>query len=89
MIDGATNATATVTAGNGVNAVAVNPVTNKIYVANQSSGLTNGIITVIDGATNTPTSITSVGGDPNAIGINPVTNKIYVANQSRQQRYAD
>ena len=34
VIDGATNATTTVSAGTGPNAIAVNPVTNKIYVAN-------------------------------------------------------
>jgi YVTN family beta-propeller protein len=38
-------------------AVAVNPVTNKVYVANQISGT----VTVIDGATNTTTTVT-VGG---------------------------
>ena len=49
MIDGATNMTTTVGAGPS-RAVAVNPVTNKIYVANN----TNGTVTVIDGATNSP-----------------------------------
>ena len=68
---------ATVPAGNGPGAVAVNPVTNKIYVANGTSNN----VTVIDGATNATTTVT----DPNAVGpvalaVNPVTNKIYVAN---------
>ena len=48
MIDGATNATTTVTVGNFPAAVAVNAETNKIYVANQGSAS----VTVIDGATN-------------------------------------
>ncbi len=56
-------------------AVAVNPVTNKIYVANASSNT----ITVIDGATNATTTI-AAGTSPNTVAINPVTNKIYVIN---------
>src|ERR1019366_8635844 len=79
----AQNAIATVSTGSGSqpNAFAVNPVTNKIYVANKGIGL-SGIgcsLTVIDGATNTPTTIAS-GILPLALAVNPVTNKIYVAN---------
>jgi YVTN family beta-propeller protein len=55
--------------------VAVNPATNKIYVANQYSGN----VTVIDGATST-TSTVSVGSNPVSVAVNTVTNKIYVAN---------
>ena len=44
VIDGATNATATVSAGTNPYAVAVNPVTNKFYVANYNSNY----VTVID-----------------------------------------
>ena len=55
--------------------MAVNPVTNKIYVANYSSNN----ITVIDGATNATTTVSS-GNGPVAVAVNPVTNKIYVAN---------
>jgi len=57
-------------------AVAVNPIVNKIYVANNGSSN----ITIIDGATN-DTAIVSAGSGPQAIAVNPVTNKIYVANQ--------
>jgi len=53
-------------------AVAVNPVTNKIYVA-------GGNVTVIDGATN-DTTLVPAGADPRVVALNPVTNKIYVAN---------
>jgi len=89
VIDGATNSITTVTDPNALSlnpaAIAANPLTNKIYVANNAlgiSGSTNpGNVTVIDGATNSTTTLT----DPNAItpqfvGVNPVTNKIYVAN---------
>ncbi|MBU1355695.1 MAG: T9SS type A sorting domain-containing protein, partial [Candidatus Edwardsbacteria bacterium] len=72
-----TNGTTTVAAGNAPNAVAVNPVTNKIYVANRSSNN----VTVIDGATNGTTTV-AAGNAPNAVAVNPVTNKIYVANRS-------
>lgn len=60
-------------------AVAVNPVTNKIYVAGGAITVI-GVITVIDGATNTTTSV-QAGVVPIAVAVNPVTNKIYVANQ--------
>jgi YVTN family beta-propeller protein len=56
-------------------AVAVNPVTNKIYVAIQSKNS----VTVIDGATNT-IAAANAGALPFAIAVNPVTNKVYVAN---------
>ena len=69
--------TTTVTAGTDPHAVAVNPVTNKIYVVNFSSGN----VTVIDGASNTPTTVTDPNAiNPVAVAVNPVTNKIYVAN---------
>jgi hypothetical protein len=70
----AQNVTATVNIAGGSTpaALAVNPVTNKIYVA-------SGPIAVIDGVTNATTSI-SVGSVPGAVAVNPVTNKIYVAN---------
>ena len=56
--------------------MAVNPVTNKIYVANRGSDN----VTVIDGATNGTTTV-AAGTSPLAVAVNPVTNKIYVANQ--------
>lgn len=84
VIDGATNSTTTVADPN-ANApayVAVNSVTNKIYVANVFSGN----VTVIDGATNSTTTVTdpnAAGLVPAAVAVNAVTNKIYVANNSR------
>ena len=53
----------------------MNPVTNKIYVANYSSAN----VTVIDGATNTTSSF-AAGQGPSSVGANSVTNKIYVGN---------
>ena len=70
---GAQTVTATIATGSVTKGVAVNPVTNKIYVANTN----NGTVTVIDGATNN-TSTVPVGSNPYAVAVNPVTNKIYV-----------
>jgi YVTN family beta-propeller protein len=75
VIDGATNSTTTVAAGTYPCAVAVNPVTNKVYVANANSNN----VTVIDGATNN-TATVAAGIVPCAVAVNPVSNKVYVAN---------
>jgi DNA-binding beta-propeller fold protein YncE len=88
VIDGATNSTTTVSDPNahGLSAwaIAVNLVTNKIYVANNSLGAlvsSPGNVTVIDGATNTTTTVTDPNAiNPIAIAVNTATNKIYVAN---------
>src|SRR6266852_1928416 len=69
-------AVTTIPAGTNPLAAAVNPVTNKIYVANRGSNN----VTVIDGAKNTTTPVTA-GTNPAGVAVNPVTNKIYVANQ--------
>ena len=67
--------TATLNAGSYPYGVAVNPVTNQIYVANVGGNT----VTVIDGATNATTTV-NVGSYPSAVAVNPVTNLIYVAN---------
>ncbi len=69
--------TTTVVAGNAPIGVAVNPVTNKIYVVNQLSNN----VTVIDGATNNTTTVVA-GTQPFNVAVNPLTNKIYVPNPS-------
>ncbi len=72
----------TIPVGISPNAIAVNPATNKIYVANGGSGETNlGSVTVIDGATNTATTVTDpAANDPYAVAVNPVTGGIFVPN---------
>ena len=67
---------ATVPVGPGPANIAVNPVTNKIYVTNSSSNT----VSVIDGATNMVTETVIVGDAPEPVALNPVTNKIYVGN---------
>jgi|ERR1039457_5004336 YVTN family beta-propeller protein len=76
VIDGATNATTTVPVGSDPEVIAVNSVTNKIYVPNYDSNN----VTVIDGATNATITVL-VGSYPGAIAVNSVTNKIYVGNR--------
>jgi len=68
-------ATGNITVGVTPFAIAVNPVTNKIYVANSGSNT----VTVIDGADNS-TATVAAGSYPYAVAINPATNKIYIAN---------
>jgi YVTN family beta-propeller protein len=67
---------ATVSVGANPGKVAVNSVTNKIYVCNYGDNT----VTVIDGATNATTTV-PVGTSPVAIAVNPTTNMIYVVNQ--------
>jgi len=88
VIDGNTNTTTTITDPNAANltvyAIAVNETTNKIYVANNNidrPGANPGNITVIDGATNSTTTLTDPNANtPNSVAVNPVTNEVYVAN---------
>ena len=80
VINGADNSTTAFTAGNAGDsalALAANPVTNTIYVA-ESRGNN---VAVIDGASNTITTI-ATGNFPVAVAVNPVTNKIYAVNQT-------
>ncbi|MGI0086711.1 MAG: YncE family protein [Nitrosotalea sp.] len=59
--------------------VAVNPITNKVYVNDWN--FPDGGITVIDGKTDTVIdTILGLGGASYGIGINPNTNRIYVDN---------
>ena len=75
---------ATLPVGATPDAVAVNSVTDKIYVTNQCGNdptcKSAGTVTVIDGATNNTTTV-SVGYAPRSVAVNSVTNKIYVTNQ--------
>ena len=74
--------TGTVTSGTTPNAIAANPLTNTIYVANSGANGT-GNVTIINGATNSVTTVSDpTGNSPSAIAVNPVTNQIYVANKA-------
>ena len=71
-----TNAVATVEVGDGPWAIAINPGTNLIYVANIGSDT----VSVIDGSTSSVVATVDVGSGPSAIAVNPSTNLIYVIN---------
>lgn len=79
VIDGATLKTLTIKSGapGGIDVVAVNPATNKIYGA----ALFDGLVIELDGATLVTTPI-NVGNGPANLAIDAVTNQIYVANQN-------
>ncbi len=81
IIDGSTQTTTSASTGPVPGSIAVNPVTNKIYVGNTESTDPSGdcSVTVIDGATGTSATI-ALQGVPGPIAVNPVTNKIYVSN---------
>jgi YVTN family beta-propeller protein len=55
--------------------VAVDPVTNTVFVANSDDGT----VSVIDGATNTVAATVSVGGFLPWISLDPVSHALYVA----------
>ena len=66
---------ASVPTAGGPYAIAINPVTNKVYVASD----TNNVVTVIDGAT-LQTATVNVGATPVEMDIDTSTNKVFVAN---------
>ena len=84
VIDGATNIITPVLVGFNPVSLAVNPITNKIYVASLSTNA----VTVMDGVTLTNTTI-AVGTNPVSIAVKPVTNQAYVAKQWQQQGHSD
>jgi YVTN family beta-propeller protein len=55
--------------------IAVNPTTNRVYVANTAGGT----VTVLDGGTNTPLASIAVGTGPTNVAVNATTNTVYVA----------
>jgi YVTN family beta-propeller protein len=57
--------------------VAVNPLTNKIYVANELSNT----VSMIDGSTDKVDAKINVGKSPYGITVNPLNNRIYVSNR--------
>jgi YVTN family beta-propeller protein len=67
--------------GNGPSGVAVNPTTNRIYVANIGNYSTNGTLSVIDGRTDTVIATIPVGRASWGVGVNVTTNRVYVISQ--------
>ena len=66
-----------VTVGTNPDALAIDQIRNKIYVANRDSNN----VSVIDGTNNSTVNVAlPTGAAPAAIAVNPGTNRIYVAN---------
>jgi YVTN family beta-propeller protein len=84
VIDGSTNAViATIKARQEPVDVAVNPITNRLYIANYQ----NNTVSVIDyylsknqGLKNETIANIQVGDGPESIDFNPITNRLYVSN---------
>ena len=68
--------TATINVGKSPVALAINELTNRIYVANNGSGS----VSVIDGAKDAVAATIDVGALPYVLAVNPVANKIFVSN---------
>jgi YVTN family beta-propeller protein len=77
--DQAANVTSSVRVGREPVAIAVNPVTNRIYVANAGSGT----ISVLDGQSDSMVATVSVGALPYVVAVSEATNRIYVSNTFR------
>lgn len=63
--------------------IAVDPITNKVYVLNQGSSIFRTLllpgVSVINGSTNKPfANISLLSSSPQSIAVNPTTNMIYV-----------
>ena len=76
MVDGATEATTTISAGVLENEIVIDEWRNKIYVADP----TGNQLVVIDGATNSTTTFPGTGSYLWRIAVNPLTNEVFAAN---------
>jgi YVTN family beta-propeller protein len=83
IVDGATNTvTGSITISNIYNTgwISVNPNTNTVYVvATHNARGGGGMLTVIDGATNTVAKQVEFGGNGFYVSVNPATNTVYAA----------
>jgi YVTN family beta-propeller protein len=75
VVDGGTDANQALTVDSTPWSVAVNPATNKIYVANNGENT----VSIIDGSNNSVTSV-NAGTNPYALAIDASRNLIYVSN---------
>src|SRR3954466_14811410 len=64
----------TIPAGTAPYRIAINPVTNRLYVTNEGSNA----LTVINATTGAASTV-AIGARPLWLGVNPETNKVYVA----------
>lgn len=71
----AQSAPTAIVVGRGPVAVAVNPTSARVYVANEGSNT----ISVVDATTDQVIATIPVGRLPSSVAVNPITNRIYVA----------
>ncbi len=76
VIDSRRNSPLSVKVGSGPDAIAVNRITGKVYVANSSDGS----VSEIDGTSNAVTSVFRAGSHPYMLAVNEATNKVYLSN---------
>jgi DNA-binding beta-propeller fold protein YncE/DNA-directed RNA polymerase specialized sigma24 family protein len=58
--------------------VAVNPMTNRVYVVNSAVGEPLGSLSVLDGDSQSVIGTVSLGRQPRCIAVDPVTNRLYI-----------
>jgi YVTN family beta-propeller protein len=86
VLDGSTNTViATVPVGFDPMAIAVNTITNMVYISNFASNS----VSVLDGSTNTVIATVPVGVNPSGVAVNPTTNLIYVSSNSGMMNVLD
>jgi YVTN family beta-propeller protein len=64
------------------NAIAVNPVTNKIYVAENPYQYGNNTVEVLDGASNKVLTSISLAGEHPGLAVDASSNRIYITHDS-------
>ena len=60
--------------------MAVDPITDMVYVVAIANNTRSGTVLEIDGATNTVSANIAVGTVPNAVAVDPTTDMVYVVN---------
>jgi YVTN family beta-propeller protein len=76
ILSGGARSQRSVKVGDGPLAIAVNPMTDRVYVANTNSGT----VSVLDGRSDAVIATVNVGKRPYVLAANPIENKVYVSN---------
>jgi YVTN family beta-propeller protein len=67
--------------------IAVNPITDKVYVSNHAGGVPDGRVTVIDGVTDKISKTIYLSGDLYGIAVDSVHNRVYASSISVARLY--
>jgi DNA-binding beta-propeller fold protein YncE len=87
ILDGYTNQVKRVKLGMRLGPMAMNHVTNRVFIAYRDTGYARGKLFILDGTADTLVGTVTIGCYPVDIAVNPVTNQIYVANASGTTPY--